>query len=128
MQIFLNGYFPSMIMPKAKSKKIDKPTWLKLKEDELKKIIGELVEKNSPAQIGLILRDQYGVPTTRVYGKKLSHYLKEFGKENFELKNAEKKVEKIKEHLKKNITDKKAKHKLQKAQSRLRITQKYYKK
>ena len=111
-----------------KTKKVEKPTWLKMKEEELKKVIAEPAEKHSPAQIGLILRDQYGVPTTRVYGKKLAHYLKEIGKhENFELTGAEKKVDRIKEHLKKNVTDKKAKHKLQKAQSRLSLTQRYYK-
>lgn len=104
-----------------------KPTWVKMKEPELKKIIAELAEKHSPSQIGFILRDQYGVPTTRVFGKKLNAYLKELGIEkNEDLENAEKKVTKMKEHLKNNITDRKAKHKLQHAQSRLNITRKYF--
>ncbi|MFA4960612.1 MAG: 30S ribosomal protein S15 [Candidatus Pacearchaeota archaeon] len=104
-----------------------KPTWVKMKESDLKKIISELSEKNSPSQIGLILRDQYGVPTTKVFGKKLKKYLIELGIEkNEDLENAEKKVEKIKEHLKKNITDRKAKHKIQKAQSRLNIMKRYF--
>jgi small subunit ribosomal protein S15 len=112
----------------TKSKKLEKPTWLKMKEEELKKVIAELAEKHSPAQIGIILRDQYGVPTTKVYGKSLSAYLKEIGKtEDYELKNIEKKVEKLKEHLKKNPTDKKAKHKSQKAQSRLILRKNYSK-
>jgi len=112
-----------------KSEKIKKATWLKMKEDELKKIIAELAKKYQPAQIGLILRDQYGVPTTRLYGKKLSHYLKEMGIEtNAELENVKRKFERIKEHLKQNITDKKAKHKLQKSQSRLNILKRYFKK
>ena len=107
--------------------KLDKPPWLKMKEPELKKIIVELSEKHSPSKVGIILRDQYGVPTTRLYGKKLSAYLKEAGIENKEdLESAERKVDKLKEHLKKNITDRKAKHKLQKAQSRLNITRKYF--
>lgn len=114
-------------MAKAKPKTMEKPVWLKLSEDELKKIILELSQKYQPAQIGLILRDQYGVPTTKVFGKKLSVYLKEAGlKENFELKNVEAKVEKMKEHLKSNVTDKKAKHKLQKAQSRVMKVKKYF--
>ena len=116
------------IMVKEKSEKIEKPTWLKMKEDELKKIIAELAKKYQPAQVGLILRDQYGIPTTRLYGKKLSHYLKEAGLEtNADLTNAEKKFEKIKEHLTKNRGDKKAKHKLQKAQSRVNILRRYFK-
>lgn len=112
----------------AKTKKLEKPTWLKMKEEELKKVIAELSEKHSPAQIGIILRDQYGIPTVKVYGKSLSEYMKEVGKsEDYELKNMEKKVERLKEHLKKNPTDKKAKHKSQKAQSRLSIRKKYSK-
>ena len=102
---------------------LQKPTWVKMKEPELKKIIAELSEKHSPSQIGFILRDQYGIPTTKVFGKKLKAYMKELGIErNEDLENAEKKVEKMKEHLKNNITDRHAKHKLQPAQSRLNIT------
>jgi len=104
-----------------------KPPWLKIKEEEMKKIIVELAEKHQPAQIGLILRDQYGIPSTRLYGKKLMEYLKEAGiTTNPDLENAEKKFENLKVHLKTNITDRKAKHRLQKAQSRLNILKKYF--
>jgi small subunit ribosomal protein S15 len=107
--------------------KLSKPTWVKMKDTELKKIIAELAEKYAPAQIGIVLRDQYGIPTTKIFGKKLKELLKEVGIErNEDLENAEKKVENMKEHLKTNITDRKAKHKLQKAQSRLNITRKYF--
>lgn len=106
---------------------LEKPAWLKMKESDMKKIIAELAEKHQPAKLGTILRDQYGIPTTRLYGKKLKEYLKELGLETHaELENAAKKVENLKEHLKKNITDRKAKHKLQKAQSRLNILRKYF--
>jgi len=106
--------------------KLEKPTWLKMKEPELKKVIAELSLKHSPSQIGFILRDQYGVPTTKVYGKRLKSYLNELGIErNEDLENVEKKLEKLKEHLKQNITDKSAKHKMQKTQSKLNITKKY---
>ena len=105
-----------------------KPTWVKMKEPELKKTILELSEKYAPSQIGIILRDQYGIPTTKVFGKKLKAYLKELGIEtNEDLENAEKKVGAMKEHLKNNITDRKAKHKLQHAQSRLNIIRRYFK-
>ena len=111
------------------SQKLAKSIWLKTKEDELKKIIAELAKKYPTSQIGLILRDQYGIPTTKLYGKKLGEYLKELGIEkNQELENAQKKFEGIKEHLKTNITDKKAKHKLQKAQSQLNVLKKYFNK
>ncbi len=104
-----------------------KPTWVKMKEPELKKVILELSEKYAPSQIGIILRDQYGIPTTKVFGKKLKAYLKELGiDKNEDLENAEKKVTGLKEHLKNNITDRSAKHKLQHAQSRLNIIKKYF--
>lgn len=105
---------------------MERPAWVKIKEPELKKIIAELAEKHKPSHIGIILRDQYGVPTTKVFGKKLKEYLEEAGvKRDENLEVAEKKVNAIEEHMKKNITDKKAKHKLQKAQSRLNIVRKY---
>jgi ribosomal protein S15P/S13E len=95
-------------------------------EEELAKLIATLSEKHQPAQIGLILRDQYGIPTTKVYGKKLGQYLKEIGKKiDVDLKNVEKKVENMNEHLKKHITDKRSKHMLQRSVSRLNAMKKY---
>lgn len=107
--------------------KLAKPIWLKMKEPELKKKILDLSKKYPASQIGIVLRDQYAIPTTRIYGKKLKKYLEELGiNKNEELENAEKKVERIKEHLKNNVKDKKAKHKFQRAQARLNITRKYF--
>lgn len=107
--------------------KLQKPTWVKMKEPELKKTILELSKKYAPSQIGIILRDQYGIPTTKIFGKKLKTYLTELGIErNEDLENADKKVTNLKEHLKNNITDRSAKHKLQHAQSRLNIIKKYF--
>ncbi|MFZ5955671.1 MAG: hypothetical protein ACOYT4_04550 [Nanoarchaeota archaeon] len=107
--------------------KLEKPVWLKMNESELKNIIKDLSQKYEAPQIGLILRDQYGIPTTKVFGKKLTVYLKELGIESrTELKNAEKKVEKMQEHLKTNVTDRRTKHKLQKAQSKLNTLRKYH--
>lgn len=104
-----------------------KPTWVKMTEKQLKDTIQTLAESNAPSKIGHILRDQYGIPTTKVFGKSLKQYLQELKIErNEDLENAEKKVAKMKEHLKNNITDRKAKHKLQHAQSRLNIIKKYF--
>ncbi len=98
-----------------------------MKEPELKKIILELSGKYAPSQIGIVLRDQYGIPTTKVFGKKLKAYLKELDIDrNEDLENAEKKVVVLKEHLKNNVTDRSSKHKLQHAQSRLNIIKKYF--
>ena len=96
-------------------------------QTELKKIILELSENNAPSKIGHILRDQYGIPTTKIFGKSLKKYLEELDiKKNEDLENAIKKVDGLKEHLKNNITDRKAKHKLQHAQSRINIIKKYF--
>jgi ribosomal protein S15P/S13E len=109
------------------AKATQKPLWLKMSEEDLKKVILELADKYPPAQIGIILRDQYGVPSTKVYGKKLNAYLKELGIEtNPDLENAEKKLDRIKEHMKNNVTDKRSKHKMQKAQTRYNILKKYF--
>jgi small subunit ribosomal protein S15 len=107
---------------------LEKPTWVKMTEKDLKKLILDLSENNAPSKIGHILRDQYGIPTTKVYGKSLKQYLIELEiNVNEDLRNAQKKVDNMKEHLKNNITDRKAKHKLQHAQSRLNIIKKYFK-
>ena len=109
------------------TKTSQKPLWLKMSEEDLKKVIVELADKYQPAQIGIILRDQYGVPSTKVYGKKLNAYLKELGIDaNPDLTNAETKFDNLKEHFKNNVTDRKAKHRLQKAQSRVNILRKYF--
>ena len=72
--------------------KIVKPTWIKLTEEDLVKVIGELSQKYAPSQVGIILRDQYGIPTTKVFGKKLKVYLKQAGVErNEDLENLQKK-------------------------------------
>jgi len=106
---------------------MQKPAWLKMSEADLKKIIAELAKNNAQSKIGIILRDQYGVPSTRLYGKKLGAYLKELGIETIEeFENAKNKMERLKEHLGENITDKKAKHKYQKAQSRYSLLKRHY--
>jgi ribosomal protein S15P/S13E len=109
-------------------RELTKPTWIKMSEKQLKQTIVELANNNPPSKIGHILRDQYGIPTTKVFGKPLKQYLQELDiNQNEDLDNAQNKTDNLKEHLKNNITDRKAKHKLQKAQSRLNIIKKYFK-
>ena len=63
---------------KNETKKENKPSWIKIKPDEIEKIVVDLVgEGKSPGQIGLILRDKHGVPKTKLFGKKITRVLNE---------------------------------------------------
>jgi len=89
---------------------IKKPVWLKYTEQEVKDIILKIVEKNpeiTAEKIGLILRDNYGIPRTKIYGFKISQVLKEANKyESPDKKNLSAKAEMLEKHLIKNKGDK----------------------
>jgi small subunit ribosomal protein S15 len=58
--------------------KTDRPDWVKTKPEELKKIVVDLAKNGeTPARIGLILRDQHGIPKAKLLGKKISQIIKE---------------------------------------------------
>ncbi len=103
-------------MPKSKKseKKFEKPLWLKYTAEEVKAIIIKLVNKGISAEkIGLILRDQYGIPKVKLYGFKIKDVIEE--KTEFEeptIKNLKIKVDKVLNHYKKNKGDKKAERSL----------------
>ncbi|MFH1802208.1 MAG: hypothetical protein ABH864_02025 [archaeon] len=98
-------------------KKSAKPSWVKMKPAELEKIIVELAKKGeSPAKIGLILRDKYGVPRARLLGKRVTQVLKENGVEYESRENiVDKKVSKLKSHIGKNRHDYRASRALTKS-------------
>ena len=88
-------------------KKSVKPSWVKMKPDEMEKIVVELARNGeSPAKIGLILRDKYGIPKSRVFGKKITQILLEKNeKYPTEKEEIGKKIASLKEHTKKNKKD-----------------------
>jgi len=91
-----------------KPNKIEKPVWLKYTEEEVKAIVLKLADKGLTSEkIGLVLRDQYGIPKVRVYNLKISKILKEKFQEPTNL-NLQNKLQKIISHYKKNKQDKKA--------------------
>jgi len=97
-------------MTKGKLTKQEKPVWLKLTEKDMEAIVVKLAKQGLTSEkIGLELRDTYGIPTTKVYGKKVSDILK---KHNFDkdatMTNLEKKQESIKKHLGGNKQDKRS--------------------
>ena len=90
--------------------KLEKPVWLKYTEQEVKDITLKLAEKGLTSEkIGLTLRDQYGIPKTKIYNIKISKILKENDKfEEPTNKNLKTKLQEIINHYKKNKQDKKA--------------------
>ncbi len=57
------------------------PKWIQYSPEEIELIIAELAKKGyPPSMIGIILRDQYGIPLTRsVLGVKLHKVLEKYG-------------------------------------------------
>jgi len=98
-------------------------------EDIEKKIIDLAKKGNDPAQIGLLLREKYGLTKTKVLGKKISQILKEKNIEhNDDLAIINKKIEKLEQHYNKNKQDKRAKRELVKFIGLRRKLQRYNKK
>lgn len=57
-----------------------KPDWVKIKPAEMDKIVISLFkEGNTPAKIGLILRDKHGIPKAKLLGRRVSKILREEG-------------------------------------------------
>ncbi len=119
---------------KSGSKKVVRnkiPDWQLLKEKEvIKKIIELKKEEKSKPEIGLILRDSYGVPSIRLTtGKKLQEILEENKfSEAYpeEMMNLIKKAVNLRKHLNQNKKDFHNKRSLQLTESKIRRMGKYY--
>jgi len=111
----------------AKSKKIEKPVWLKYTKEEVEAIILKLADKGMTAEkIGLTLRDQYGIPKAKLYKIKIKQILEK--KDKFEEPtnlNLKAKLAKIIEHYKKNKQDKRAERSLILTKAKLKKRQDY---
>ena len=109
----------------------EKPEWLEMTEEEIVELIVKLHrEGQSTSQIGIILRDQYGIPSTKtVLGAKITEILKDNGTE-FEypedLLNLIKSAVNIREHLEENPKDLHSKRGLMIIESKIRRLVKYY--
>jgi len=80
--------------------------------------------------IGLILRDQYGIPDVKlITGKKISQIMKEHGlypEIPEDLLNLLRKAVKLREHLEKHKKDKHSRRGLENLESKIRRLVKYY--
>ena len=117
---------------RKRPKRKEKADFVRLSEDEIKEIVRNLaLQGTPPSQIGLILRDKYGVPSFKAQvGVKLVEFLR---KENLykqfpeDLLNLLRKAVRMHEHLKKNKKDIHNKVKLSHVESKIKRLLKYYK-
>jgi small subunit ribosomal protein S15 len=108
-----------------------KPEWIEYSKEEIEEIILKLrKEGKSTSVIGVILRDQYGVPDVKaVTDMKITHILEKHGQgEEYpeDLMNLIRKAVNIRDHLKENPKDLHTKRGLQLVESRIRRLVKYY--
>ncbi|RLG53212.1 MAG: 30S ribosomal protein S15 [Thermoproteota archaeon] len=108
------------------------PNWTRIKAAEIEEIIVDLAKRGvPPSQIGLILRDSYGVPLVkRVLGVKLTRILEKHGLAPpipEDLSNLINKAKRIMRHLKEHKKDIHNKRNLQLVEAKIRRLVKYYK-
>jgi len=109
-----------------------KPTWVRYKAKEIELLVGKIAkEGKGPDEIGVILRDSYGVPSVRAMtGKKIGTILAEkkmSPKIPQDLLALIKKSALERKHLEKNKHDESAKRGLQLTESKIKRLVKYYK-
>jgi len=108
------------------------PKWVKASVDEAESLIMDFAKKGiPPSQIGVLLRDQYGIPLSRqVTGKKLNKTLAERGlapKLPEDLFNLIKHSSAIRAHMEEHPKDMSSKRGLQLLESKINRLAKYYK-
>lgn len=108
------------------------PSWIRYKPKEIEMLVVKLGKEGyNPANIGLILRDSYGIPDVKeVTGKKITKILEEkklLSEIPEDLMNVIKRNIKIRKHLEENNKDLVAKRGFQLAESRIKRLVKYYK-
>jgi small subunit ribosomal protein S15 len=115
------------------SKPVEKsnPDWVDFEEDEIIEVILELREEgHDPAQIGLKLRDEYGVPSVKqATGKKVTEILEENDAAMDipeDLQNLVEKAESIQEHLRENQSDEQAQRQLELTEAKIRKIANYH--
>lgn len=111
---------------------VKKAAWVKYKSKEIEDIIIKLAkEGNSSSRIGQMLRDQYGIPSSRMFtNEKITRILRKheiYPEVPEELFNMIKKAVDIRSHMEKNKRDYISKRGLELTESKIRRLAKYYK-
>mmetsp|Transcript_12259 Transcript_12259/g.18308 ORF Transcript_12259/g.18308 Transcript_12259/m.18308 type:complete len:152 (+) Transcript_12259:54-509(+) len=109
------------------------PNWLKLTPNQVEERVCKLARKGlTPAQIGIYLRDNFGVGQVKnVTGKKVLRILKSNGFATGlpeDLYHLIKKAVTFRKHLSRNNRDKVAKYRLQCVEAKIHRLSRYYKK
>ncbi len=110
----------------------ENPDWVPVEEEEIEELIVKLANEGlNSAKIGVILRDQYAVPSVKLaLGKKITEVMEENGFEPKipeDLANLMKKAINLNEHLKENPKDNSNRRGLQLVESKIRRLVDYYK-
>lgn len=106
-----------------------KVDWLIYDKDEVEKLILKLAkEGKSSAEIGLLLRDQYGIPDVRYFKMRVLKVIEKDHKKEVpeDLYNLIKKAVNVHKHMDSNRKDSKGKHGLELLESKIRRLGKYY--
>ena len=101
---------------------VEKVDWARIKPAEVEKLIVEIGKQGIPPEkIGLILRDQHGIPKAGLFGIRINEVL---AKHNLAVdsqkKNVQTKIERLKEHAGKHKHDYTAQRKAVMYASRLK--------
>ncbi|MHA2169781.1 MAG: 30S ribosomal protein S15 [Candidatus Kariarchaeaceae archaeon] len=109
------------------------PQWVPMAAKDVEKLIVQLYKQgNSQAHIGVILRDQYGIPSINlVTGKKLLTILKENDvaqRYPEDLISLIRRAMNLRNHMSENKKDLISRHGLQRLESKIRRLAKYYRK
>lgn len=109
------------------------PSWVNYSKDEVSQLVVKLAkDSKSPATIGTVLRDSYGIPSVKlITGKKIDQILHEAklgGEVPQDLFDLLKKSVNLREHLEKNKGDQHGKRGLQQMEMKILRLMKYYKK
>lgn len=110
----------------------DVPSWIDKTPSEIEELVVELVEDgNPPSRIGVILRDQYGIPSVKeVLGKSVLDIIRDHDLEPDipeDLKNMMREAVKLRNHLDKHSTDVRSRRRLNELEANIHKTSKYYK-
>lgn len=108
------------------------PSWVRYKPKEVELLIVKLAKDGkTPSQVGMVLRDIYGIPlTSKITGKRISKILEEkklLGKLPEDIMALIKKSIAVRKHIEINHKDESAQRGLDLTESKIKRLVKYYK-